>query len=107
MSSKLDVPSRHRATWRAIVLGSLLIVPNAYWIMQVEGVWNTGHSTCLSLMWHVVVNLLVLILLNTFVIKRFWPNAAFSQGELITIYTMLSLAGGVAGARPSTAELLQ
>ena len=65
--------------------------------MQVEAVWNTGHSTCLSLMWHVVVNLLLLILLNTFLLKRFWPRAAFTQGELITVYVMLSLAGGVAG----------
>jgi len=82
---------------RAILIGALLIPFNSYWIMQVEGVWNTGHSTCLSLMWHVVVNLLVLILINTFLIKRFFPNAALTQGEFITIYAMMTLAGGIAG----------
>lgn len=84
-------------TWRAIVIGILLIPLNSYWIMQVEGVWNTGHSTCLSLMWHVVVNLLFLILINTFVIKRFWPKAALTQGEFITIYAMMTLSGAIAG----------
>lgn len=88
---------KHAATWRAIIIGALLIPPNAYWIMQVEGVWNTGHSTCLSLMWHVVVNLLLLIVVNTFVIKRFLPRAALTQGEFITIYAMMTLAGGIAG----------
>jgi len=88
---------RHAATWRAILIGVILIPLNNYWIMQVEGVWNTGHSTCLSLMWNVVVNLLVLILANTFIIKRFFPKAALSQGEFITIYAMMTLAGGIAG----------
>jgi hypothetical protein len=85
------------ATWRAIGIGALLIPFNSYWIMQVEGVWNTGHSTCLSLMWHVIVNLLALILLNIFIFKRFSPRSALTQGEFITIYAMMTLAGGIAG----------
>ena len=85
------------ATFRSILIGILLIPPNSYWIMQVEGVWNTGHSTCLSLMWHVVINLLVLILINVFLIKRFFPEWVFTQSEFITIYAMMTLAGGIAG----------
>jgi len=88
---------QNAATWRAILIGLLLIPFNNYWIMQVEGAWNTGHSTCLSLMWHVVVNLLLLILANTFIVKRFFPKAALTQGEFITIYAMMTLAGGIAG----------
>lgn len=64
--------------------------------MQVEGVWNTGHSSCLSLMWHVIVNLLILMGLNLF-LKRFLPRFAFTDAELLTVYAMLTLAGAVAG----------
>ena len=84
-------------TWRALIIGAALIPLNNFWIMQVEGVWNTGHSTCLSLMWHVVLNLLILILLNLFLLKKFFPKYAFTQSEFIAIYAMLTLAGGIAG----------
>ena len=84
-------------TWRALIVGAALIPLNNFWIMQVEGVWDTGHSTCLSLMWHVVLNLLILILLNLFLLKKFFPKHAFTQSEFIAIYAMLTLAGGIAG----------
>ena len=84
-------------TWRALIIGAALIPLNNYWIMQVEAVWNTGHSTCLSLMWHVVLNLLVLILINLFLLKRFLPKRAITQAELIAIYAMLTLGGSISG----------
>jgi hypothetical protein len=84
-------------TWRALIIGAVLIPLNNYWIMQVEAVWNTGHSTCLSLMWHVVINLLLLILINILLIKKFLPKYALTQAELIAIYAMLTLGGGIAG----------
>jgi hypothetical protein len=89
-------PSSSRVTWRAIAIGALLIPPNAYWLMQVEGVWNTGHSSCLSLMWHVVVNLLLLICLNL-VLQRRAPRFALSVADLLAVYAMLTIAGAVAG----------
>ncbi|MCD6507718.1 hypothetical protein J7M22_14010 [Candidatus Poribacteria bacterium] len=92
---KARFEDRNRVTFRAVLLGALLIPPNAYWIMWVEGVWNSGHSTCLSLMWHVVLNLLFLVGLN-FILRRISPRATLSQAELITVYAMLTLAGGVA-----------
>lgn len=84
-------------TWRSLIIGAVLIPFNNYWIMQVEAVWNTGHSTCLSLMWHVVLNLLLLILINLFLLKRFLPKYALTQAELIAVYTMLTLAGSISG----------
>ncbi len=84
-------------SWRALAIGAALIPLNNYWIMQVEAVWNTGHSTCLSLMWHVVLNLLFLILLNLFLLKRFLPRYSLTQAEMIGIYAMLTLAGGISG----------
>ena len=84
-------------TWRALIIGAVLIPLNNYWIMQVEAVWNTGHSTCLSLMWHVVLNLLILILINLFLLKKFLPKYSLTQAELIAIYAMLTLGGSIAG----------
>ena len=84
-------------TWRSLIIGVLLIPLNNYWIMYVEGVWNTGHSTCLSLMWHVVLNLLVLIFINIFILKRFLPKYALTEADLIAVYSMLTLAGGISG----------
>lgn len=83
-------------TWRSIALGAALIPPNAYWLMQIEGVWNTGHSTCLSLMWHVIVNLLLLMVANLG-LKRHAPRHALTAAELLTVYAMLTLAGAIAG----------
>ncbi len=84
-------------TWRALIIGAVLIPLNNYWIMQVEAVWNTGHSTCLSLMWHVVLNLLILILINLYLLKRFLPKYSLTQAELIAIYAMLTLGASIAG----------
>ncbi len=89
-------------TWRSLILGAALIPLNNYWIMQVEAVWNTGHSTCLSLMWHVVLNLLVLVLINLFLLKKFLPKYALTEAELIAIYAMLTL-----GASPAGRDMLQ
>ena len=83
-------------TWRAILIALILIPPNVFWIVEVELVWHSGHPTTISLFWNVVLNLFVLILINLF-IKRVAPNAALTQGELITIYAMLSIASGLAG----------
>lgn len=83
-------------TWRSIIIGAALIPFNNFWIMQVEGVWNTGHSTCLSLMWHVILNLLLLISINL-LLKRFLPKYTISQGELIAIYAMLTLGASISG----------
>ena len=83
-------------TWRAILLGLLLIPPLVFWIMEVECVWHSGHPTSISLMWGVVFVVFVIILLNL-LLKRFLPKWALTQGEFITIYVMLCMAAGLAG----------
>jgi len=83
-------------TWRAIVLGVLLIPPNSYWIMYVEGIRHSGHPTAISLFWNVVFTLLVLVLLNL-VVKKAAPRYALTQPEFITIFAMLTMASALAG----------
>lgn len=80
----------HHATWRAIVLGLLLSIPHGYFSMQ------TRTSSTVSLLYPVIINLTLLIILNL-ALKRWLRRAAFSQGELLTIYTMTSIAAAIAG----------
>lgn len=91
-------PTNPRATvtWRAVVLGLILIPLNTYWIIRVEGIWHWGHPTAVSLCWNVVFNLLLLIGIN-FVLKRFAPHWALSQAEFVTIYVMIAIASALAG----------
>lgn len=83
-------------TWRAVIIGLILIPPVTFWIMEVECVWHSGHPTSISLMWGVVFTMFVIILINLLV-KRFFTKAALTQGEMITIYVMLCMAAGLAG----------
>lgn len=83
-------------SWRAIVISLILIPPNVFWVWEVEGMWHSGHPTTISLFWNVVLNLFILILLNL-IIKRVAPASALTQGEMITIYVMLSIASGLVG----------
>jgi hypothetical protein len=83
-------------TWRSIFIALLLIPPNVFWVIETECIWHSGHPTTISLFWNVVLNLFFLILINLG-IKQVFPKSALSQAEFITIYTMLSIASGLAG----------
>lgn len=80
----------NHATWRAILLGLLLAIPHTFFSIQ------TPTPSTVSLIYPVVLNLTFLVILNL-ALKRWLKKIAFSQGELLTIYTMLSLAVAIAG----------
>jgi len=80
-------------TWRALLVGILLIPVNVYWIMDSGG---QGYPTTVSLYFNVIFCVFVLICLN-FVINMFLPRATFRQGELLTIYVMLAISSSIAG----------
>ncbi len=82
--------------WRSIAIGLLLIPINCYWITYIELVQYSAQPTIVSLIFTVVFNVLVLIGLNQ-IFKRFLPRFALSQGELLVIYVMLSVASATAG----------
>ena len=71
-------------TLRILLLSTLLIFVNCYWVIEVEGIWHSNHATAMSLFWNTTFFLLLLVLLNIFVLKKHVPRFAFSQGELIT-----------------------
>ena len=91
-------PSRPKTgvTFRAILLGIFLIPPNTYFIMANHlRFWSTLPTT-MSLIYNVVVTLAVLTSFNL-LLKKLLPRFALRQGELLTIYVILSLSSAIAG----------
>ena len=86
----MNTTSINHVTWRSIVLGLLLSVPHGYFSIQ------TPTPTTVSLIYTSVLTLLLLVAINL-LIKRWLPKAVLTQGELLTIYTMLSLSVAIAG----------
>ncbi|MCC6445340.1 MAG: hypothetical protein IT210_18010 [Armatimonadetes bacterium] len=87
---------RSAVTGRAILLGLLLVVPDCYWIMQSERVRQGPYVTSISLFAHVIFLLLLLLPVNALV-KRLAPRLAFTQGEMLTLYVILSVASAICG----------
>lgn len=83
-------------SWRSIAIGLFLIPINCYWITYIELVQYSAQPTIVSLIFTVVFNVLVLIGINR-IFKQFLPRLALSQGELLVIYVMLSVASATAG----------
>jgi hypothetical protein len=98
VSERGSVASRERpgVSLRAVVLALLLMPLNAYWIMQMELVRYSGHPTTISIFFNVVFILLVLTLANV-AVKAIAPSVAFRQGEMLTVYIMLSVASALCG----------
>ena len=83
-------------TVRAIILGLLLIPVNTYFIMANHlKFWSTLPTT-MSLIYNVIITLMVLIPFNL-LLNRFLPRFALRQGELLTVFVMLSLSSAIAG----------
>lgn len=81
---------------RAIAFGVFLIPFNVFWIVRLERVMFGPYPSTISLFANVVFLLFVFTGINA-VIRRVAPGHAFSQGELLTVYTMLAISTGIAG----------
>ena len=83
-------------TFRAILIGIILIPPNSYFIMANHlRFWSTLPTT-MSLIYNVVITLTLLTCLN-FLLKLIIPRYALRQGELLTVYVILSISSAIAG----------
>jgi hypothetical protein len=83
-------------TTRAVILGLLLIPFNAFLIVRQERVLFGPYPSTISLFANVVFALFVLVGVNA-LLRRGAPRVAFSQGEMLTLYTMLAISTGLAG----------
>ena len=81
------------SSWRSICLGTLLIIPNTYWIVDSGG---QGFPTTVSLYYNVIFCIFSLVGFNWFISKINY-SWAMKQSELLTIYMMLAIASSLAG----------
>lgn len=87
---------REGVTWRSLLIATLLIPINAFWLFQMDIIRYSAHATTVSLFFNVVFIILVLTAANL-VVHRFAPRLALCQGELMVIYTMLAIASAICG----------
>jgi hypothetical protein len=83
-------------TRRALALGFLLVPANTYWVVQSEVIRYAAHPTTTSLFFNVVFCVCALAALNA-LLRRVRPRWAFSQGELLVVWIILSLGTAMAG----------
>ena len=96
MDPKTPKKYRFGVTWRAIIIGLILIPINSYWIFMTEIVRYQGHPTTISLFYSSIFNLLILITANAG-LRRYAPRWVLSQGELITVYVMINIGAALVG----------
>lgn len=83
-------------TFRAVLIGLLLVPINVSLVVQWESVWYTQYPTTMAIFFNVIFSLFLLKSLNL-ALKKFSPKSALSQSELATIYIVLLLAVAVSG----------
>ncbi|HID08412.1 MAG TPA: hypothetical protein EYP10_14840, partial [Armatimonadetes bacterium] len=83
-------------TFRALVISAILTPLNSLWIVYTEIVRYAGHPTTTSLYFNVIFTITCLLAVNE-LIKRIRASWALTQGELLVIYTLLSLTSSMVG----------
>lgn len=94
--SRAATPVRRRGvTARAVILGLLgalfFCAVTPYNDFKVAATYLAGTQFSIG----AIVTLLFLVLVVNVALRRWWPRAAFSPAELLTIWTMLLVASGL------------
>lgn len=87
---------RSSVSIRTILIGVLLIPPNAFWLMQMELIYGGTFPSTIPLLSTVVFSVLTLVGLGA-CLRWVAPTASLQQGELLTIYSMLAVATALLG----------
>ena len=88
--------SSRTITIRAVLIGTVLIIGNSYWIAYVEMIWHTAHLTTVAMSVNVMFGIFVITMLNMWV-RSFAPSAALTQRDLIVVYSMLAVGSAFSG----------
>ncbi len=88
--------SSRTITIRAVLIGTVLIIGNSYWIAYVEMIWHTAHLTTVAMSVNVMFGIFVITMLNMW-FRSFAPSAALTQRDLIVVYSMLAVGSAFSG----------
>ena len=91
-----DFQSSRPIAKRAVLIGTLLIIGNSYWIAYVEMIWHTAHLTTVAMSVNVMFGILAITVLNIGV-RRTFPRAALQQHDLLVVYAMLAVGSAFSG----------
>jgi len=91
-----ESPSSRSVTLRSVLLGTILLPINAYWVIQMEIVRYSAHPTTVSLFFNCVFILVVLTGINWLLTKVARGRFALYQGELLLVYSMLCIGSCMA-----------
>ena len=83
-------------TLRAVLIGLAFVPINVYLVVQWETVWGTQYPTTMGIFFNAIFCLFIVTVLNL-LLKKYLPERALSQAELLTIYTVLITAITVSG----------
>ena len=83
-------------TLKSLLIASLLIPINCYWVIEMEVIRYSGHPVTISLFFNVIFSLFIIIGLNQ-LLHRISPALSLTASELIIVYLMVSIASGIAG----------
>lgn len=94
-------PDAHRVSpsavrLRAFVVALAIIPLDNYWVLMMEKVLSGPYPTTISIFANVVFVLAVLALANA-ILRHARPSWAFSQAEMLLIYTMVAVSAALAG----------
>jgi len=88
--------SERGITFKAILIGTILIPIHAYWVFYLESIRGGAYPTCVSLFYNVVFCIFILILLN-FLLNKLSAKLVLNEGELLIIYAMLCMVTALTG----------
>lgn len=94
--SQNSLNQRTGIRWFAILVGLFLIPFNSFWIMQMEAVYYSAHSTTYSLFFNTICSLLVLVAVNV-PLRKIHFNLALNREELIAVFVMLNQSSALVG----------
>lgn len=88
--------TRPGISFRAVLIGLILVPFNCYWVTITEIKWCSNDSTCVSL-FMTVVTLIFFITLANLAVARRYPKLALNQGEIMVVYIMLTISTAMGG----------
>ncbi len=83
--------------WRGIVLGLLLIPPNALWVMWMESIGAHGPWVSTYTIFLNVIFIFLLIALLNQGVRAVSPSLALTRAELLVVYVMLTTCTSIVG----------